>query len=128
MTSGSGPKGGDGQAGWEPCAIPAVPVLRVVIAGTWQIPLGHGWYTSERPGALRCNRNQLWEGRLSGRTGHVLSSRHLPGKPGRSSDGLQEVQLPLLLGALCQLLYGHTYIQPDMLCAGNLRNVNCVQV
>lgn len=46
---------------------------------------------------------------------------------GRSSDGLQEVQLPLLLRALCQLLYGHTYIQPDMLCAGNLRNVNCVQ-
>ncbi|KAK2495982.1 hypothetical protein MC885_005129 [Smutsia gigantea] len=46
---------------------------------------------------------------------------------GRSSDKLQEVQLPLIPVALCQLHYGHTsYIQPDMLCAGNLRNVKTV--
>ncbi|XP_057346575.1 serine protease 38 [Manis pentadactyla] len=61
---------------------------------------------------------------LSLPTSCTQSSGHAGlGTVGRSSDRLQEVQLSLLPGALCQLLYGHTYIQPDMLCAGNLRNV-----
>lgn len=39
------------------------------------------------------------------------------------SDHLQEVQLPLIPLHLCQLLYGHTsYLLPDMMCAGDLRN------
>ncbi|XP_065729834.1 serine protease 38 [Phocoena phocoena] len=43
---------------------------------------------------------------------------------GDTSDKLQEVQLPLVPLPLCQLLYGHTsYILPDMLCAGDLRNM-----
>ncbi|XP_059551416.1 serine protease 38 [Myotis daubentonii] len=43
---------------------------------------------------------------------------------GDSSDHLQEVQMPLIPFALCQLLYGQTsYILPDMICAGDLRNL-----
>ncbi|XP_007113989.2 LOW QUALITY PROTEIN: serine protease 38 [Physeter macrocephalus] len=43
---------------------------------------------------------------------------------GDTSDKLQEVQLPLVPLPLCQLLYGHTsYILPDMLCAGDLRDM-----
>ncbi|XP_054440029.1 serine protease 38 [Pteronotus mesoamericanus] len=46
---------------------------------------------------------------------------------GDSSDHLQEVQMPLIPLFLCQLLYGHTsFIQPDMMCAGDLMNVKTV--
>ncbi|XP_003354214.3 serine protease 38 [Sus scrofa] len=46
---------------------------------------------------------------------------------GDTSDKLQEAQLPLIPSPLCQLLYGHTsYILPDMLCAGDLRNMKTV--
>lgn len=46
---------------------------------------------------------------------------------GDSSDHLQEVQMPLIPFALCQLLYGQTsYILPDMICAGDLRNLKTV--
>lgn len=35
--------------------------------------------------------------------------------------------MPLIPLALCQLLYGHTsYILPDMMCAGDLKNVKTV--
>lgn len=39
------------------------------------------------------------------------------------SSHLQEVQLPLIPLRLCQLLYGHTsYLLPDMICAGDIKN------
>ncbi|XP_065771764.1 serine protease 38 [Muntiacus reevesi] len=42
---------------------------------------------------------------------------------GDTSNKLQEVQLPLVPLYLCQQLYGQTNIQPDMLCAGNIRDM-----
>ncbi|KAM5217711.1 serine protease 38 isoform 1-T1 [Hipposideros larvatus] len=43
--------------------------------------------------------------------------------PKGASNHLQEAQLPLIPLRLCQLLYGHTsYLLPDMMCAGDLRN------
>lgn len=42
---------------------------------------------------------------------------------GDTSNKLQEVRLPLIPWQLCQLLYGQTDILPDMLCAGNFRNM-----
>ncbi|XP_019610579.1 serine protease 38 [Rhinolophus sinicus] len=51
-------------------------------------------------------------------TGWGLSSRK------GSSNHLQEAQLPLIPLRLCQQLYGYTsYLLPDMMCAGDLRNV-----
>nr|XP_044634038.1 serine protease 38 isoform X2 [Equus asinus] len=42
---------------------------------------------------------------------------------GKSSDKLQEVQVPLISSSLCRLLYGEmSEVQSDMLCAGDLRN------
>lgn len=44
--------------------------------------------------------------------------------PTGSSNHLQEAQLPLIPLRLCQQLYGRTsYLLPDMMCAGDLRNV-----
>nr|XP_045371931.1 serine protease 38 [Camelus bactrianus] len=46
---------------------------------------------------------------------------------GDTSDKLQEVQQPLVPLRLCQLLYGDTsHVLPDMLCAGDLRDVKTV--
>ncbi|XP_066108728.1 serine protease 38 [Saccopteryx bilineata] len=46
---------------------------------------------------------------------------------GDTSNYLQEIQVPLIPFTLCQLLYGQTsYIQPDMMCAGDLRNMKTV--
>ncbi|KFO20095.1 Serine protease 38 [Fukomys damarensis] len=45
---------------------------------------------------------------------------------GRSSNQLQEAQLPLVPPTLCRILYSRPAIQPDMLCAGNLGNLNSV--
>ena len=42
---------------------------------------------------------------------------------GDTSNKLQEVQLPLVPLYLCRQLYGQTNIQPDMLCAGNFRDM-----
>ncbi|XP_057564427.1 serine protease 38 [Hippopotamus amphibius kiboko] len=43
---------------------------------------------------------------------------------GDTTDKLQEVQLPLVPLRLCQLLYGHpSHILPDMLCAGDIRDL-----
>ncbi|XP_039736267.1 serine protease 38 [Pteropus medius] len=42
---------------------------------------------------------------------------------GDTSDYLQEVQLPLIPFALCQVFYGHTYLLPDMMCAGDPGNL-----
>lgn len=42
---------------------------------------------------------------------------------GDTSDYLQEVQLPLIPFSLCQVFYGHTYLLPDMMCAGDPRNL-----
>ncbi|XP_048213637.1 serine protease 38 [Perognathus longimembris pacificus] len=39
---------------------------------------------------------------------------------GHTLDELQEIQLPLISQALCQLLYGTSYIMPDMICAGDI--------
>ncbi|KAB0353216.1 hypothetical protein FD755_024070 [Muntiacus reevesi] len=44
-------------------------------------------------------------------------------RPCDTSNKLQEVQLPLVPLYLCQQLYGQTNIQPDMLCAGNIRDM-----
>ncbi|XP_055422444.1 serine protease 38 isoform X1 [Bubalus kerabau] len=42
---------------------------------------------------------------------------------GDTSNKLQEVQLPLVPFHLCRLLYGQTDILPDMLCAGNFKDM-----
>uniref|UniRef100_A0A8C2MPL8 Serine protease 38 n=1 Tax=Cricetulus griseus TaxID=10029 RepID=A0A8C2MPL8_CRIGR len=42
---------------------------------------------------------------------------------GKSLKQLQEVQLPLIPKPLCQLLYGFTtYLLPEMMCAGDIKN------
>ena len=41
----------------------------------------------------------------------------------RNDPKLQEVQLPLVPFHLCRLLYGQTDILPDMLCAGNFKDM-----
>lgn len=45
---------------------------------------------------------------------------------GDTSDYLQEVQLPLIQFSLCQVFYGYTYLLPDMMCAGDPRNLKTV--
>ncbi|XP_029797585.1 serine protease 38 [Suricata suricatta] len=48
-------------------------------------------------------------------------------RQGHTSDRLQEAQMPLIPRLLCQLLHGHpSYVTPDMLCAGNIRDVKNV--
>lgn len=47
--------------------------------------------------------------------------------PTGSTDHLQEVQVSLIPLPICQLLYGYTtYVLPDMLCAGDLKNMKTV--
>ncbi|XP_008592024.1 PREDICTED: serine protease 38 [Galeopterus variegatus] len=51
----------------------------------------------------------------------------LVSQKGSSSKELQEVQVPLIPLSQCQLLYGNPYyIQRDMLCAGDIRNLKTV--
>lgn len=51
---------------------------------------------------------------------HSFLTGHVPNK-------LQEVQIPLISLPLCRLLYGHlSYIMPDMLCAGDIRDMRTV--
>ncbi|KAM5299620.1 serine protease 38 [Ctenodactylus gundi] len=51
----------------------------------------------------------------------------LVSQQGMPAEELQEVQVPLIPQAVCQVLYGHSlYIQPDMLCAGDLWNMKTV--
>ncbi|XP_008837657.1 serine protease 38 [Nannospalax galili] len=51
----------------------------------------------------------------------------LVSQQGHTLKHLQEVQLPLVPKLLCQLLYGQTSdILPDMLCAGDIKNVRNV--